>query len=78
MTDQDQPDPAFDTVTSRLIRREALRRAAMELSTATPLGLESALARISEEVTVEALEAKQGRALPEPAKGPVAPSIPII
>jgi hypothetical protein len=59
MADPDTPDPAFDTFTSRLIRREALRRAALELSTATPLGLESALARISEEVTADALLAKK-------------------
>jgi hypothetical protein len=59
MADQDQPDPAFETLTARLIRREALRRAALELSTATPLGLENALARISEEVTAEALAAKK-------------------
>ncbi len=58
MADQDEPDPAFDTFTSRLIRREALRRAAMELSTTTPAGLESALARISAEVTADAAEAK--------------------
>jgi len=58
MTDQDDPDPAFDTLTSRLIRREALRRAAQELSTTTPAGLESALARISAEVTADAAEAK--------------------
>ncbi|MDR3534480.1 MAG: hypothetical protein P4L90_28445 [Rhodopila sp.] len=58
MADDDQPDPAFDTFTSRLIRREALRRAAQELSTATPVGLEDALARISAEVTAEAAEAK--------------------
>jgi len=77
MTDE-ADDAAFNTMTSRLIRREAMRRAALELSTATPLGLESALARISEEVTAEAAEVKQGRALPEPAKGPTTPSIPII
>jgi hypothetical protein len=59
MADQDQPDPAFDTFTARLIRREAQRRAALELSTATPLGLENALARISEEVTAEALAVKE-------------------
>ena len=53
-----QPDPAFDTMTSRLIRREALRRAAQELSTMTPLGLESALAKISAEVTADAADAK--------------------
>jgi len=41
-----------------MIRREALRRAAMELSTATPAGLEDALARISADVTAEAAEAK--------------------
>jgi hypothetical protein len=73
MTDQDRPDPAFDTFTSRLIRREALRRAAMELSTATPAGLESALARISDEVTAEAAEAKENRDLPHPAKGLTTP-----
>jgi hypothetical protein len=78
MTGPDQPDPAFDTFTSRLIRREALRRAALELSTTTPAGLESALARISAEVTTDAAEAKKGRALPEPAKGPTAPLIPRI
>lgn len=58
MTGDETPDPAFDTLTSRLIRREALRRAAMELSTATPAGLESTLARISEEVTADAAAAK--------------------
>lgn len=56
MTEQVPPDPAFDAFTSRLIRREALRRAALELSTTTPLGLESAMARISAEVTAEAEE----------------------
>ena len=69
----DEADAAFNTMASRLIRREALRRAALELSTATPAGLESALAQISNEVTAEALEAKEGRVLPEPAKGPLAP-----
>ncbi|MEA2770489.1 MAG: hypothetical protein QOD93_3451 [Acetobacteraceae bacterium] len=62
ITDPDQPDPAFDTFTSRLIRREALRRAAMELATTTPAGLESALARISAEVTADAVQAKVGLA----------------
>jgi hypothetical protein len=58
MTDDDKPDPAFDTFTSRLIRREALRRAALELSTTTPAGLEDALARISAEVTADAAVTK--------------------
>jgi hypothetical protein len=30
MVDQDAPDPQFDAMTSRLLRREALRRAAEE------------------------------------------------
>ena len=54
MVDQDTPDPQFDAMTSRLLRREALRRAAEELSTMTGPGLESALARLSAEVTEEA------------------------
>lgn len=69
MTDE-ADEAAFNTMASRLIRREALRRAALELSTATPVGLESALAQISNEVTAEAQEAKEGRALAETAKGP--------
>jgi hypothetical protein len=60
MTDRDEPDPAFDAFTARLIRREALRRAAQELATTTPAGLEGALARISAEVTAEAAVAKVG------------------
>lgn len=48
------PDPAFNAMTSRLLRRGALRRAAEELNTMTGPGLEQALARISTEVTEEA------------------------
>jgi phage shock protein A len=55
----EETDDAFNTMASRLIRREALRRAALELSTATPQGLESALAKISAEVTAEAAEIKK-------------------
>jgi phage shock protein A len=66
MTDPDQPDPEFDTFTARLIRREAQRRAALELSTATPAGLESALAKISAEVTEEAAEAAAKDPTPKP------------
>jgi hypothetical protein len=54
MVDQDAPDRQFDAMTSRLLRREALRRAAEELSTMTGPGLEHALARVSAEVTEEA------------------------
>jgi hypothetical protein len=50
--------PVTETFSARLIRREAERRAAMELSTATPTGLESALARISAEVTAAAIDAR--------------------
>jgi hypothetical protein len=58
MTDDDRPDPAYETFSARLIRREAKRRAAMELATTTPAGLESALARISAEVTADAVASK--------------------
>lgn len=54
MIDQDAPDPQFNTMTARLLRREALRRAAEELNTTSGPGLEQALARISAEVTAEA------------------------
>ena len=54
MVDQDTPDPRFDAMTARLLRREALRRAAEELNTMTGPGLENALARITAEVTEEA------------------------
>lgn len=54
LAELDPPDPAFNAMTSRLLRREALRRAAEELNTMTGPGLEQALARISTEVTEEA------------------------
>ncbi|HUB44034.1 MAG TPA: hypothetical protein VMB73_03530 [Acetobacteraceae bacterium] len=54
MVEQDRPDPAFDAMTSQLLRREALRRAAEELNTTSPHGLEHARARISAEVTADA------------------------
>jgi hypothetical protein len=44
------------TLTSRLLRREALRRAAEEINTMSPAGLEQTLARISAEVTAEAAD----------------------
>jgi hypothetical protein len=62
MTGADKPDPIIETFSERLIRREAMRRAALELATTTPAGLESALARISAEVTAEAVEAKANAA----------------
>ena len=54
MVDQEQPDPQFDAMTTRLLRREALRRAAEELNTTSGPGLEGVLSRISAEVTAEA------------------------
>lgn len=54
MVDQDAPDPQFDALTARLLRRDALRRAAEELNTTSALGLEAVLARISAEFTAEA------------------------
>ena len=56
MVDQDSADSQFNVTTARLLRREALRRAAKELSTMTGPGLENALARISSEVTEEAAQ----------------------
>jgi phage shock protein A len=59
MVDHDAPDPLFDAMTARLLRREALRRAAAELNTTSGPGLEAALARISADVTAEAAAARQ-------------------
>jgi hypothetical protein len=56
MTDPDPVDLEFNTMTNRLLRREALRRAAADLNTASPPALENALASISAEVTAEAAE----------------------
>jgi hypothetical protein len=56
MIDQDKPDAAFRAETNRLLRREALRRAAQELNTTSGPGLESVTARISADVTAEAAE----------------------
>ncbi len=68
MLDPDTPDPQFDATTARLLRREALRRAASELNTTTGPGLENALARISAEVSEEAAAARAaaagGKAVP--------------
>ena len=61
-------DPgAFEATTARLLRREALRRAAADLNTSSPPALENALARISAEVTAEAQE-KRERAVQGPER----------
>jgi phage shock protein A len=67
--DQDAPDPQFDAMTARLLRREALRSAAEELNTTSGPGLEGALAQISAEVTAEAAAARDaGHAAPNQKK----------
>jgi len=73
MVDLDTPDPQFDAMTARLLRREALRRAAEELSTMTGPGLENALARISTEVTEEAAY-RHGTAARQPGHADAAPN----
>lgn len=56
MANQHPADTQFNAMTSRLLRREALRRAAEELNTTSGRGLEGVLARISAEVTAEAVD----------------------
>jgi len=57
MGEQEDPvDAQFKVMTNRLLRREALRRAAEELNTTSRPGLEDLLARISAEVTTDAIE----------------------
>jgi hypothetical protein len=73
MVDQNTPNPQPDTKTSRLLRREALRRAAEELNTMTEPGLEATLARISTEVTEEAA-GKRAIAARKPSLADAAPN----
>jgi hypothetical protein len=68
--DEDKSDPQFNATTARLLRREALRRAAEELNTTSPPGLERMLDRISAEVTAEAA-AKRSAPKPEPDREPL-------
>jgi hypothetical protein len=72
MVDQDPPDPQFDEMTARLLRREVLRRAAEELSTMTGPGLENALARISTDVT-EGPAYKHAAAAQQPSNAEATP-----
>jgi hypothetical protein len=58
MPDDNKVDADLETFSARLLRREAKRRAALELSTTTPAGLEIAMAKISAEVTADAVEAR--------------------
>jgi phage shock protein A len=70
MLADDRPDAEFDAMTARLLRREALRRAAEEINTTSGPGLESVLAKISAEVTAEAAANKTS---PAPRAGEVLP-----
>jgi hypothetical protein len=65
----------FSATTARLLRREALRRAAAELNTTSGPGLESMLEKISAEVTAEAAE-KRDVPTPEPKPLQSHPSTP--
>jgi hypothetical protein len=65
----------FNATTARLLRREALRRAAAELNTTSGPGLESMLERISAEVTAEAAE-RHDVSTPESIPPRPRPSIP--
>jgi hypothetical protein len=66
----EQDEAEFNKKTARLIRREALRRAAEELNPMTGPGLEGVLGRISAEVTAEALEKQTREISPEPSSAP--------
>jgi hypothetical protein len=67
---EDPSDAVYHAMTGRLLRREALRRAAEELNSTTGPGLEDILSRISAEVTAEATDERVRNArktTPEPA-----------
>lgn len=66
MNDRDQIDPRFDALTARLLRREALRRAAQEINAGTGVGLEHILSRISAEVTAAAVALRAAPPAPPP------------
>jgi phage shock protein A len=77
MAEQDPLGSQFNAMTARLLRREALRRAAEELNTTSKPGLESVLARISAEVTAEAVDRIPGtRATAAGVRGPAAAGTP--
>ena len=69
----EQDNSEFNATTARLLRREALRRAAAELNTTSGPGLENVLERISAEVTAEAAEKRDA---PMPASPRSHPSKP--
>ena len=71
--EQDPSEAAHNAMTARLLRREALRRAANELNSTSGPGLEDVLGRISAEVTAEATDRRtrnERETIPEPAPAP--------
>ena len=64
--EEQQSDREFNAMTARLLRREALRRAAEEMNTTSGPGLEGMLGRISAEVTAEAAEKHVSDPKPSP------------
>jgi hypothetical protein len=71
--EQDPSDAEYQAMTARLLRREALRRAATELNSTSGPGLEDVLGRISAEVTAEANDKRAGNrreVIPESAPAP--------
>jgi hypothetical protein len=59
MPDIPAPLPSIGAVNARLLQREALRKAARDLNVTQGPGLEDALARVSAEVTAEAVYQKE-------------------
>jgi hypothetical protein len=71
--EREPSDAEYQAMTARLLRREALRRAARELNSTSGPGLEDVMSRISAEVTAEATDkrARSGREpSPEPEPAP--------
>jgi hypothetical protein len=66
----EQDEAEFNAKTARLIRREALRRAAEELNPMTGPGLEGVTSKISAEVTAEALERHEAEISRVPSTAP--------
>jgi len=67
--EHDPTDAEFNAKTARLLRREALRRAAVEMNSTSGPGLEDVLGKISAEVTAEAVD-KRARKDADPSPVP--------
>jgi hypothetical protein len=78
LADQDAQDREFAVMTARLLRREALRRAAEGLNTTSGPGLEDALAQISDEVTADAMYRRAHAGPSEAGIGGVGDAAPVV